>query len=224
MNGGAEERRKGRKKIGPGSRRRWRFACRRGSAEARRAERIRIYRRDKGRCQQCLAEGKPPKEAKVPWEEYEADHIVPHSKGGETVPDNAQVLCRYHNRQKGAQITSPSDPPPSSAAEPPPDYRPGTAKSVGHAGWGSSQTRFWLSPVGTRGDLSPLDVVRRAVGCERFGLSRDARGTGWHSTPVEKVSSPKPQWPSDHSILTIRKKRLAFQMLRDFLLSFRWRR
>ena len=110
----------------------------------------------------------------MPWEEYEADHIVPHSRGGETVPDNAQVLCRYHNRQKGARITSPSDAPSSSAAEPPSDYRPGTTKSAGHAGWAPSQTRFWLSPVGTRGDLSPLDVVRRTVGCERFGFSRDA--------------------------------------------------
>ena len=132
------------------------------------AKRIRIYRRDEGLCQQCLAEGKPPKEAKVPWEEYEADHIVPHSKGGKTVTDNAQVLCRYHNRQKGAQPASDPDAPSSAAAEPPAEYRPAQAERK------SGNTRFWLSPVGTRGDLAPLDVVRRTVGRGRFGFSRDA--------------------------------------------------
>jgi hypothetical protein len=66
------------------------------------AQRIEIYRRDKGLCQECLAEGKPEKEAQVPWGEYEADHVIPHSAGGETLEENAQLLCRYHNRQKGA--------------------------------------------------------------------------------------------------------------------------
>lgn len=66
------------------------------------AQRIGIYRRDNGFCQQCLAEGKPQHEAFVPWREYEADHVIPHSAGGDTLDDNAQLLCRYHNRQKGA--------------------------------------------------------------------------------------------------------------------------
>jgi hypothetical protein len=66
------------------------------------AERIRIYRRDEGLCQICLAEEKPEEEARVSWSEYDADHVVPHAKGGRTDLENAQVLCRYHNRQKGA--------------------------------------------------------------------------------------------------------------------------
>jgi len=66
------------------------------------AERIFIYRRDNGLCQVCLEEGKPEAEARVPWREYDADHIIPHTKGGATDVANAQVLCRYHNRQKGA--------------------------------------------------------------------------------------------------------------------------
>jgi hypothetical protein len=67
------------------------------------AERIRIYRRDEGLCQMCLAEDKPEKEAQVSWSEYEADHVIPHAKGGRTDIENAQVLCRYHNKQKGTE-------------------------------------------------------------------------------------------------------------------------
>lgn len=68
------------------------------------AERIRVYRRDNGLCQVCLAEGKPEIEARVPWSEYDTDHVLPHSKGGATMIENAQVLCRYHNQQKGNKI------------------------------------------------------------------------------------------------------------------------
>lgn len=68
------------------------------------AQRIKIYRRDKGLCQECLNEGKPEKEAVVSWSQYQADHIIPHSKGGETIIENAQVLCRYHNQSKGAAV------------------------------------------------------------------------------------------------------------------------
>jgi hypothetical protein len=68
------------------------------------AEKIKIYRRDKGLCQQCLANGKPEKEAQVSWTQYQADHIFPHVKGGETIIDNAQVLCGYHNVRKSASF------------------------------------------------------------------------------------------------------------------------
>lgn len=66
------------------------------------AERISIYRRDNGRCQMCVTQGRPDKECFVPWREYDADHVIPHSRGGQTIVGNAQVLCRYHNQQKGA--------------------------------------------------------------------------------------------------------------------------
>ena len=68
------------------------------------AERIRIYRRDKGLCQMHLAEGASEQEARVSWSEYHADHVIPHAKGGPTAVENAQVLCRYHNAQKGATV------------------------------------------------------------------------------------------------------------------------
>jgi len=65
-------------------------------------ERIIIYRKGKGFCQQCLREGKPENEAKVSWSDYQADHVIPHAKGGKTVLENAELLCSYHNQSKGA--------------------------------------------------------------------------------------------------------------------------
>jgi 5-methylcytosine-specific restriction endonuclease McrA len=67
------------------------------------AQRIAIYRRDKGLCQACLAEGLPAEDARVSWEEFEADHIIPYCKRGETKIENAQLLCRKHNRSLGAK-------------------------------------------------------------------------------------------------------------------------
>jgi hypothetical protein len=68
------------------------------------AERIAIYRSAKGLCAMCKAQGKSDEEATVPWVEYEADHLTPHSQGGgATSIANAQLLCRYHNRSKGAK-------------------------------------------------------------------------------------------------------------------------
>lgn len=67
-------------------------------------ERIIIYRKGKGFCQQCLREGKSENEAKVSWSDYQADHVLPHSKGGKTTLDNGELLCSYHNQSKGAKI------------------------------------------------------------------------------------------------------------------------
>jgi hypothetical protein len=68
------------------------------------SERIMIYRMNDGYCQECLKEGKPERECRVSWKEYQADHIFPHSKGGQTSIDNAQLLCAIHNNKKGAQV------------------------------------------------------------------------------------------------------------------------
>ncbi len=68
------------------------------------AERIRIYRRDQGICQTCIEEGKSEKESFVIWTDYEADHVFPHSKGGQTDIKNGRVLCSYHNASKGASV------------------------------------------------------------------------------------------------------------------------
>ncbi|MCY3908177.1 MAG: DUF262 domain-containing protein [Anaerolineaceae bacterium] len=66
------------------------------------AERIAIFRKDRGRCQHCIQEGKPESETIVRWDDFEADHVLPHSQGGQTLIENGQVLCRIHNRRKGA--------------------------------------------------------------------------------------------------------------------------
>ena len=67
-------------------------------------DRIAIYLRDNGLCKMCLDAGLPEREARVPWSEFEADHVLPHSKGGQTIVENGQVLCRVHNRFKGASV------------------------------------------------------------------------------------------------------------------------
>jgi len=67
-------------------------------------ERIVIYRKGKGFCQECLREGKPENEAKVSWSNYQADHVIPHAKGGKTILENSELLCSYHNQSKGATV------------------------------------------------------------------------------------------------------------------------
>jgi len=69
-------------------------------------ERIIIYRKGKGFCQQCLREKKSENEAKVSWSNYQADHVIPHAKGGKTILENAELLCSYHNQSKGASINN----------------------------------------------------------------------------------------------------------------------
>jgi hypothetical protein len=138
------------------------------------AERIRIYRRDSGLCQLCLDEGKPEAEAEVLWEEFEADHVTPHAEGGPTVVENGQVLCRYHNRRKGAQVAEPVSPGADvrSTANAPSSSRSSTSRKTSESK--GLSTRYWLTPVAERGSLSPQEVVVQTVGNGAFGFSSDA--------------------------------------------------
>jgi hypothetical protein len=55
----------------------------------------------KSNCPLC-ASGHEVNEAKIwKFEEMDADHVSPWSKGGATTPDNCQMLCKTHNRSKG---------------------------------------------------------------------------------------------------------------------------
>ena len=57
-------------------------------------QRREAYERQKGVCPKC---GK-----RFQLEEMEADHVTPWSRGGRTVAENCQMLCKHCNRLKGA--------------------------------------------------------------------------------------------------------------------------
>lgn len=59
------------------------------------AIKIRVYEKQKGKCKVC---GK-----KFELEEMEADHIDPWSKGGKTIEENCQMLCKPDNRRKSGK-------------------------------------------------------------------------------------------------------------------------
>lgn len=63
--------------------------------------RYQVLNRDHFRCVKC---GKSP--ATDPSIELHIDHIVPYSKGGETVLDNLQTLCQHCNLGKGNRFES----------------------------------------------------------------------------------------------------------------------
>ena len=56
-------------------------------------QRIVMWRRDDQNCKQCGCH--------VDLKDMHADHIIPHSKGGETTIDNGQTLCAVCNTKKG---------------------------------------------------------------------------------------------------------------------------
>jgi hypothetical protein len=53
---------------------------------------VRTYEKQKGICPVCTKH--------YPIDEMEADHVIPWSKGGKTLPENCQMLCRMDNRTK----------------------------------------------------------------------------------------------------------------------------
>ena len=57
-------------------------------------ERMVIWYRDGKKCRNCNNE--------IEFKEMHADHIMAHSKGGKTIIDNGQTLCRECNAKKGA--------------------------------------------------------------------------------------------------------------------------
>lgn len=56
-------------------------------------ERIVIWRRDNQKCQECGS--------KIEFAQMEADHITPHSRGGQTTLANGRALCRQCNASRG---------------------------------------------------------------------------------------------------------------------------
>ena len=60
-----------------------------------------VYERQKGICPRCVAENNPITHYAI--EDMEADHITPWIEGGKTEIENCQMLCKRHNRMKGAK-------------------------------------------------------------------------------------------------------------------------
>lgn len=56
---------------------------------------LKIYQKQKGICPVC--------KKRHDMGSMEADHIIPWSQGGKTVPDNCQMLCRMDNRTKSGK-------------------------------------------------------------------------------------------------------------------------
>lgn len=61
-------------------------------------QRLAIYRRDGGQCRVAVKCGG----VKVGWDNWHADHIIAHSKGGKTTVANGQLACVDCNLSKGA--------------------------------------------------------------------------------------------------------------------------
>lgn len=57
-----------------------------------------MYERQKGICPMC--KGTANENKKWDISEMDGDHIIPWSKGGKTVLENGQMLCRKHNHEK----------------------------------------------------------------------------------------------------------------------------
>jgi hypothetical protein len=62
------------------------------------AQRLTIFRRDKGFCQVKLK----CKGARVTWDDWHCDHRIPWTNGGPTTVENGQVSCTPCNLAKGA--------------------------------------------------------------------------------------------------------------------------
>jgi Protein of unknown function DUF262/HNH endonuclease len=63
-------------------------------------QRLAIFRRDQAICTlRIKCEG-----AKVSWDNWHADHVLPHSKGGKTTVANGKLACPACNLSKGANL------------------------------------------------------------------------------------------------------------------------
>ena len=61
-------------------------------------QRTAIYRKTNGRC--ANPDNNPRCVDECQWDNFHADHIIPHSKGGKTTVENGQLLCPSCNLKK----------------------------------------------------------------------------------------------------------------------------
>ena len=60
------------------------------------SQRDQIFFDSKGKCQKCGT--------KISYKGFQADHIIPHSKGGKTEIKNGQALCQKCNSSKSNKM------------------------------------------------------------------------------------------------------------------------
>lgn len=72
----------------------WKAICRVERGKVSNKLRFAIYARDGYRCRKCGRK----------TDDLEIDHIIPIAKGGKTVYDNLQTLCRRCNKRKGSGL------------------------------------------------------------------------------------------------------------------------
>ena len=60
------------------------------------SQRDQIFHNSKGRCQIC--------DKTIVYQEFQADHIIPYSRGGKTEIKNGQALCQTCNLSKSNQM------------------------------------------------------------------------------------------------------------------------
>lgn len=57
-----------------------------------------VYEKQGHKCPYCVQNGN---NKEYTFKEMQADHVKPWSKGGKTIEENCQMLCSFHNNQKG---------------------------------------------------------------------------------------------------------------------------
>lgn len=100
------------------------------------------------------------------------DHVVPKSKGGNTVLDNLCFACRRCNEYKGSQIAT-LDP---LTGETTLLYHPRQHRWQDHFAWNEAATHLLgLTPIG-RATISALNMNNPVIVTARVRWA----GAGWH--------------------------------------------
>lgn len=129
-----------------------------------------VAERANGCCEYCRSQ------ARFATQSFSVEHILPKSRGGQTVTENLAFSCQGCNNIKFTKIEA-SDPVSNSLV---PLYHPRQAKWRDHFTWNDDYTLIiGLTPVG-RATILALDLNRS----ELVNLRRVLFATGYHP-PVE---------------------------------------